>query len=266
MTMKKSLLAVMVLALAVVLASCDSNEKKLKEATQMLELSFTTVDKFPLQEVGLKPVSLALVNNELQVKVAMSDSVMPLENYSYDKWIKPCVVKVLLGGAINTMALSKKLDSPKDGNPSKEYLQLLKEVNGHIKLTMDARGSSHDYEISADEASKLLEMPSQQYNELAAAGAFLSQMRIFRMNKTLSDVKLDDKECQLVLDSGVDRSRFVKEMGKMPALLAYVMLYGLELKVNDTVVPSEELQVYWDDAKKMMQMQQNGNTENQNKA
>ena len=66
----------------------------------------------------------------------------------------------------------------------------------------------------------------------------------------MKDVKIEGNVCSI--DLMIDEKQFVSKLETMPAILGYVILNNLELKVNGTIIPKEDVKKEWDEGKQVL--------------
>ena len=244
--MKKTLFALLVLSLSFGLISCEKN-KKFNEATEILATSFVNLGKFQQKGTGFAPDTMCYDGKDVLVKLAVEKDVAPIPNFSFDKWIKPYVVSTLFAGSINTYVLSRTLETKQGGNPGEDYFKLMEESGAQLKVAVKTPAGEKNYVITPEEAKKLLNLPQEERTMCAASSAFIAQIKDFKTNQVVKDVTIEDNVC--CIDLIIDEKFFVSKLETMPAILSYVILNNLDLKINDTVIPKEEVQFKWEIAK-----------------
>lgn len=247
--MKKILLTLAVLTLALGFASCGKN-KKLQETTDLLAISFAKLGKYPTNGSGFGPDSMCYDGKDVVLTLSVQKDVAPIPNFSFDKWIKPYAISTLLGNGINTFVLGKTLETKQGGNPSEDYLKLMEENGAQFKVVVKTTAGTKTYVITPEEAKKLLAMPKEDHALFAASSVFIAQIHEFKVNKVVKDVKIEGNVCSI--DLMIDEKQFVSKLETMPAILGYVILNNLELKVNGTIIPKEDVKKEWDEGKQVL--------------
>lgn len=247
--MKKILLTLAVLTLALGFVSCGKN-KKLQETTDLLAISFAKLGKYPTNGSGFGPDSMCYDGKDVVLTLSVQKDVAPIPNFSFDKWIKPYAISTLLGNGINTFVLGKTLETKQGGNPSEDYLKLMEENGAQFKVVVKTTAGTKTYVITPEEAKKLLAMPKEDHALFAASSVFIAQIHEFKVNKVVKDVKIEGNVCSI--DLMIDEKQFVSKLETMPAILGYVILNNLELKVNGTIIPKEDVKKEWDEGKQVL--------------
>lgn len=247
--MKKIMLTLAVLTLALGIVSCGKN-KKLQETTDLLAISFAKLGKYPTNGSGFGPDSMCYDGKDVVLTFAVEKAVAPIPNFSFDKWIKPYAISTLLGNGINTFVLGKTLETKQGGNPSEDYLKLMEENGAQFKVVVKTTAGTKTYVITPEEAKKLLAMPKEDHALFAASSVFIAQIHEFKVNKVVKDVKIEGNVCSI--DLMIDEKQFVSKLETMPAILGYVILNNLELKVNGTIIPKEDVKKEWDEGKQVL--------------
>ncbi|MBR2146344.1 MAG: hypothetical protein IJ925_02680 [Muribaculaceae bacterium] len=247
--MKKILLTLAVLTLALGFVSCGKN-KKLQETTDLLAISFAKLGKYPTNGSGFGPDSMCYDGKDVVLTLSVQKDVAPIPNFSFDKWIKPYAISTLLGNGINTFVLGKTLETKQGGNPSEDYLKLMEENGAQFKVVVKTTAGTKTYVITPEEAKKLLAMPKEDHALFAASSVFIAQIHEFKVNKVVKDVKIEGNVCSI--DLMIDEKQFVSKLETMPAILGYVILNNLELKVNGTIIPKENVKKEWDEGKQVL--------------
>ena len=247
--MKKILLTLAVLTLALGFVSCGKN-KKLQETTDLLAISFAKLSKYPTNGSGFGPDSMCYDGKDVVLTLSVQKDVAPIPNFSFDKWIKPYAISTLLGNGINTFVLGKTLETKQGGNPSEDYLKLMEENGAQFKVVVKTTAGTKTYVITPEEAKKLLAMPKEDHALFAASSVFIAQIHEFKVNKVVKDVKIEGNVCSI--DLMIDEKQFVSKLETMPAILGYVILNNLELKVNGTIIPKEDVKKEWDEGKQVL--------------
>lgn len=247
--MRNIILALAVLTLALGFVSCGKN-KKLQETTDLLAISFAKLGKYPTNGSGFGPDSMCYDGKDVVLTLSVQKDVAPIPNFSFDKWIKPYAISTLLGNGINTFVLGKTLETKQGGNPSEDYLKLMEENGAQFKVLVKTTAGTKTYVITPEEAKKLLAMPKEDHALFAASSVFIAQIHEFKVNKVVKDVKIEGNVCSI--DLMIDEKQFVSKLETMPAILGYVILNNLELKVNGTIIPKEDVKKEWDEGKQVL--------------
>ena len=247
--MKKILLTLAVLTLALGFVSCGKN-KKLQETTDLLAISFAKLGKYPTNGSGFGPDSMCYDGKDVVLTLSVQKDVAPIPNFSFDKWIKPYAISTLLGNGLNNFVLGKTLETKQGGNPSEDYLKLMEENGAQFKVVVKTTAGTKTYVITPEEAKKLLAMPKEDHALFAASSVFIAQIHEFKVNKVVKDVKIEGNVCSI--DLMIDEKQFVSKLETMPAILGYVILNNLELKVNGTIIPKEDVKKEWDEGKQVL--------------
>ena len=247
--MRNIILALAVLTLALGFVSCGKN-KKLQETTDLLAISFAKLGKYPTNGSGFGPDSMCYDGKDVVLTLSVQKDVAPIPNFSFDKWIKPYAVSTLLGNGLNNFVLGKTLETKQGGNPSEDYLKLMEENGAQFKVVVKTTAGTKTYVITPEEAKKLLAMPKEDHALFAASSVFIAQIHEFKVNKVVKDVKIEGNVCSI--DLMIDEKQFVSKLETMPAILGYVILNNLELKVNGTIIPKEDVKKEWDEGKQVL--------------
>lgn len=247
--MRNILLTLAVLTLALGFASCGKN-KKLQETTDLLAISFTKMGKLQSNGPGFGPDSMCYDGKDVVLTFAVEKAVAPIPNFSFDKWIKPYAVSTLLGNGLNNFVLGKTLETKQGGSPSEDYLKLMEESGAQFKVVVKTATGDKSYMITPAEAKKLLDQPKENHALFAASSVFIAQIHEFKVNNVIKDVKIEGNVCSI--DLMIDEKQFVSKLETMPAILGYVILNNLELKVNGTIIPKEDVKKEWDEGKQVL--------------
>lgn len=247
--MKKIILALAALYLTMGCVSCKQN-KKLEEVTNLLAINFVKMGKYQPNGPGFSPDTMCYEGKDVLIRMAVDKDVSLVPNFSFDKWIKPYVIGSLFSNGVNTIVLGKSLDTKEGGSPEEDYFKLMEQSGAQFKVVVKTSKGDKTYTISPSEATRFMKMSHEEHNLCAASGVFIAQIHEFKTNGVVKNVKIEGNVC--CIDLIIDEEKFVSKLETMPAILGYVILNNLELKINNTVIPKEEVKKKWDEAKVSM--------------
>lgn len=248
--MKKSLLTLIILSLAMGLVSCGKT-KKLKDATDMLAITFAGSGYHPLQDYGFHADSMYFDEKDVIIKVSLDKTMPSIPDFNFDKWIKPFITSSLLGDAISNFTLGTTLKTEKGKSPVDDFLDLMKESNAQFKVELNTWDGTKSYEITPDEAKEILDMSREDFCIYNASSAFIAQYKSFLGHQWVKSIKIEDNKCCIELENA-DEAQFISELKSMPTIVGYAVLNDLELKINDTIIQKDQLKQVWEEAKQMV--------------
>lgn len=245
--MKKTLFLLLVLTFFLGFTSC-SKTKKLEDATKMLAASFNSnLGKIVLEEMCLSPEDLSFDGKDVVVKISVDKSIPSVSNFSFDKWVNKIIVETILGDNINASLLGRVLKTEDHGNPVRDYLNLMEKLDAKFIIEVQAWDGKQTLTMTPGEAKDILKMPQEKTFICDAASMFLYKYKDLKDRGLVKDIKIDNNTC--CINTALADKEFVGKLNTLPPFLGYVVLNDLELKINNTIVPKEQVNADLEEAK-----------------